>query len=62
MKLERNQVALNNVPKQLHIKNQLDKTQENNKCKVCRNQDEKIKQIISEYGKLVLNEYKNKHD
>ena len=45
-----------------HIKARIDKSQENNGCRFCGDRDETINHIISECSKLVLKEYKTRHD
>ena len=45
-----------------HIKARIDKTQQNNKCRLCGDRDETINQIIKEYSKLAQKEYKTRHD
>ena len=45
-----------------HIKARTDKTQQNNKCRLCGDRDEIINHIISECSKLAQKEYKARHD
>ena len=45
-----------------HIKARIDKTQQNNKCRLCGARDETINHIISECNKLTQREYKARHD
>ena len=40
----------------------IDKTQQNNKCRLCGDRDETINHIISECSKLTQKEYKTRHD
>ena len=54
--------AQNNVIRTNHIKAKIDKTQQNNKCRLCSDKDETINLIISEYSKLAQQEYKAGHD
>ena len=44
------------------IKERIDKTQQNSKCRRCSDRDEAINHIISECSKLAQKEYKAKHD
>ena len=44
------------------IKARIDKTQQNSKCRLCGDRDEKINHIISECSKLAQKEYKARHD
>ena len=44
------------------MKAKIDYTQQNSKCRLCRNRDETINHIISKYNKLVLKMYKTRHD
>ena len=55
-------VALDNAIRINHIKARIDKTQQNNKCRLCGDRDETINHIISECSKLALKEYKTRHD
>ena len=52
--------ALNNAIKTNHIKARTDKTQQNSKCRLCRDRDETINHIISKFSKLA--QYKTRHD
>ena len=45
-----------------HIKSRIDKTQQNSKCRLCGDEDEKINHIICECSKLAQKEYKTRHD
>ena len=45
-----------------HIKVRIDKTQQNNKCRLCSDRDETINHILSECGKLEQKEYKTRYD
>ena len=51
-----------NTEKTNHIKARIDKTQRNNKCRLCGNRDETINHIISECSKLAQKEYMAIHD
>ena len=51
--------AQNNAIRTNHIKTRIDKTQQNSKCRLCRDKDETINYIIS---KLAQKEYKTRHD
>ena len=53
--------AQNNAIRINHIKARIDKTQQNNKCRLCSDRDEMISHIISECSKLAQ-EYKSRHD
>ena len=44
------------------IKAKIDKTQEESKCRLCRQVDEMVNHIISECSKLAQKEYKRRHD
>ena len=44
------------------MKARIDKTQQNSKYVLCRDRNETIKYILSECSKLVLKEYKTRHD
>ena len=44
-----------------HIKARIDKTQQNNKCRLCGDRDETINHIMSECSKLARKEYKARH-
>ena len=45
-----------------HIKERIDETQQNSKCRLCGDRDEMINHIISECSKLAQKEYKARHD
>ena len=44
------------------MKARIDKTQQISKYRLCGDRDETIHKVISECSKLVLNEYKTRHD
>ena len=54
--------AQNNAITTNHIKARIDKTQQNNKCRLCGDRDETINHIISECSKLAQKEYKTRHN
>ena len=54
--------AQDNAIRTNHIKARIDKTQQNNKCRLCGDRDETINHIISECSKLAQREYKVRHD
>ena len=54
--------AQDNAIRLNHIKAGIDKTQQNSKCSLCGDRDETINHIISECRKIVLKEYKTRHD
>ena len=54
--------AQDNTIRTNHIKTRIDKTQQNNICRLCGDRDEKINHIISECSKLARKEYKTRHD
>ena len=54
--------AQNNAVRINRIKARIDKTQQNSKCRLCRDRDETINHIISERSKLAQKEYKTRHD
>ena len=54
--------AQNNAIRTNHNKARIDKTQKNSKCRLCRDRNEIVKQIISECSKLAQKEYKTRHD
>ena len=54
--------AQNNAVRTNHIIAEIDKTQQNRKCRLCSDRDETINHIKSEYSKLELKEYKTRHD
>ena len=45
-----------------HIKERIDKTQQNSKCRLCGDRDETINHILTECSKLAQKEYKTRHD
>ena len=45
-----------------HIKERIDKTQQNSKCRLCGDRNETINHIISECCKLAERESKARHD
>ena len=55
-------VAQNSAIRTNNIKARIDKTQQNSKCRLCRDRDETINHIKSEYSKLAGKEYKTRHD
>ena len=55
-------VAQSNAIRTTQIKERIDKTQQNSKCRLCGDWDETINHIISEYSKLAQMEYKTRHD
>ena len=54
--------AQNSAIRTNHTKRRLDKTQQNNKCRLCGDKDETINHLISECSKLAQKEYKARHD
>ena len=54
--------AQNNAIRTSHIKERIDKTQQNNLCWLCGDRDETINHIINECSKLAQKEYKTRHD
>ena len=54
--------AQDNAIRTNHIKARIDKTQQNNKCRLCHDRDETINHIISECSELAQREYKARHD
>ena len=44
------------------MKVRIDKTQQNNKCRLCGGRDERINHIISQCSKLAQKDYKTKHN
>ena len=54
--------APDNDIRTIHIKVRRDKTQQNSKCRLCGDRDERINHIISECSKLAQKEYKTRHD
>ena len=52
----------NNAVRTNHIKARIDKTQQNSKCRLWGNREEKINHIISECSKFAQKEYKTWHD
>ena len=53
--------AQNNAVRTNHIKARIDKTQQNSKCRLCGDRDERINHIISECSKLAQKESKTRH-
>ena len=51
-----------NVMKTNSIKASIGKTQQNNKCRLRRDRDEKNTHIVCECSKLAQKEYKTRHD
>ena len=43
-------------------KAKIDNTQKNSKCRLCRDRDETVNHIISEFSKLAPKDYKSKDD
>ena len=54
--------AQKNAIRTNHIKARIDKTQQNSRCRLCGDRDEKINYIIREYSKLTQKEYKTRHN
>ena len=54
--------AQNNAIKTNQIKARIDKTQQNNKCRLCGGRDETINHMINECRQLAQKEYKTRHD
>ena len=54
--------AQNNTIRTNSIKTRIDKTQRNNKCRLCGDRDEMINHMKSECSKLAQKEYKTRHD
>ena len=54
--------AQNKAIRTNHIKARIDKTEQNNKCRLCGDRDETINHIISECRKLAQKESKTRHD
>ena len=54
--------AQNNAGRTNHIKARIDKTQQNNKCRLCGDRDEIINHIISECSNLAQKEYETISD
>ena len=54
--------AQNNAVRTNHIKDRIDKTQQNSKCRLCDDINETINHIISESGELAQKEKKTRHD
>ena len=54
--------AQNKAIRTNHIKAGIDRTQQNNKCRLCGDRDETINHIISECSKLAQKEYKIRYD
>ena len=55
-------VAQNNIIRTNYFKSKIDKTQQINKFRLCRDRDETINHIISEYSKLAQKDYNTRHD
>ena len=54
--------AQNNTVRTNHIRERMDKTQQNSECWLCGDRDETINHIISECSKFAQKEYKIKKD
>ena len=54
--------AQNSAIRTNHIKTRIDKTPQNNICRLCGDRDETINHIMSECSKLAQKEYKARHD
>ena len=54
--------AQNNAIRTNHIKERIDKTLQNSRCRLCGDRDETINHIISECSKLVQKEYKTRYE
>ena len=54
--------AQDNAVRTNQIKARIDKTQQNSICRICGDRDETMNHIISECSKLVMREYKARHD
>ena len=54
--------AQNSAIRTNHIKARIDKTQQNNICRLCGHRDEMINHMISECSKLAQKEYKTRHN
>ena len=54
--------AQNNAIWTDNVKTKIDKTRQNNRCKLCGDRDETINCITSEWSKLVQKEYKTRYD
>ena len=54
--------AQDNAIRTNHIKARIDKTQQNNNCRLCGDRDETINHIVSECSNLAQKEYKTRHD
>ena len=54
--------AYNNAIRTNHVKERIDKTQQNSICRLRGDRDETINHIISECSKLAQMEYKTRHD
>ena len=54
--------AQNSTIRTNHIKERIDKTQQNSKCTLCGDIDESINHIISEFSKLARKEYRTTQD
>ena len=55
-------IAQNNAIRTNRIKARIDKTQQNNRCRLWGDRDETMNNIISECNKLTQKEYKYRHD
>ena len=55
-------IALKIKPKEQTVKEKIDKTQQNRKCRLCGDRDKMINHIISECSKLTQKEYQPRHD
>ena len=53
--------AQNNAVRTIRIKERINKTQQNSKCRLCGDRDEIINQIISEGNKSAQKKYKRRH-
>ena len=54
--------AQNNVIRTIYVKARIDKTQQDNRCRLCVDRDETIDYIICECSKFVQKNYKTKLD
>ena len=54
--------AQDNAIRMNHIKERIEKTQQNSKCRLCGDRDETINHIMSECSKLAQRDYKATHD
>ena len=55
-------VAQNNTIRTNYIKARIDKTLQNNKCRLCGDRDKTINHIISECSESAQKEYKTRYD